>query len=79
MCMEANCCAAVGNAACRDDLMERLGKYEGVWLAVIHLLEHGTYWAQGHAARTLGNLITSPENLKILAKIDASNTTAQSV
>lgn len=79
MCMEANCCAALGNAACRDELMDRLGKFECVWFAIIHLLEHGTYWAQGHAARTLGNLITSPENLKIFAKIDASNTAAQSV
>lgn len=59
--------------------MDRLGKFECVWFAIIHLLEHGTYWAQGHAARTLGNLITSPENLKIFAKIDASNTAAQSL
>ena len=77
--MEANCCAAIGNTALRDDGLERLGKTEGVMLAIIHLLANGSYWAQGHAARTLGNLLPSNDNIKHLASVDASNTAAHAV
>lgn len=78
MCMEANCCAAIGNAALRDDCLERVGQ-EVVFTAIIQLLGHGTYWAQGHAARTLGNLITCLPNLKMLAKVDVRNMAAHTV
>ena len=79
MCMEANCCAAIGNAALREDCLERLGQSDGLLAAIIHLLGNGTYWAQGHAARTLGNLVTCLPNLKLLAKIDVRNTAAHTV
>jgi hypothetical protein len=79
MCLEANCCAAVGNAALREDCIERLGKFNGVMLAIIYLLENGTVWAQGHAARTLGNLLPSAVNLKFLSQVDTRNTAASAV
>lgn len=78
MCIEANCCAAIGNSALRDDCVDKLGKYEGLMMTVIHLLENGSYLAQGHAARTLGNLLGSgtPSNLKHLLHVDHLNTAA---
>lgn len=79
MCLEANCCAAVGNSALREDCLERVGKFDGVMLAIIHLLENGTLWAQGHAARTLGNLLPSAVNLKFLSQIDTRNMAASAV
>jgi hypothetical protein len=79
MCLEANCCAAVGNAALREDCIERLGKFNGVMLAIIYMLENGTVWAQGHAARTLGNLLPSAVNLKFLSQVDTRNTAASAV
>jgi len=48
-------------------------------LAIIHLLENGTLWAQGHAARTLGNLLPSAVNLKFLSQIDTRNMAASAL
>jgi len=79
MCMEANCCAAIGNSALREDFLDRLAKTQGVMLAIIHLLENGSYWAQGHAARALGNLLPSLDNVKFLAKVDARNVAAHAL
>lgn len=79
MCMEANCCAAIGNCALREDVLDRLGKSQGIMSAIIHLLENGSYWAQGHAARALGNLLPSLDNVKFLAKADNRNVAAQAV
>lgn len=59
--------------------MDRLGKYDAVFFAILHLLENGSTWVQGHAARTLGNLLPSVENLKTLAKLDSRNTAASAV
>jgi len=77
--MEANCCAVIGNCALREDVLDRLGKSQGIMSAIIHLLENGSYWAQGHAARALGNLLPSLDNVKFLAKADNRNVAAQAV
>ena len=77
--MEANCCAAIGNAALRDDCTDRFAKFDTVMLAIIYLLENGSPWVQGHTARTLGNLLVSMENVKVLEKTDACNSAASAV
>jgi hypothetical protein len=79
MCMEVNCCAAIGNAAMQDECLERLGKTEGVIMSIIQMLECNSTWARGHAARTLGNILTSADNLKLLATIDTCNRAAHAV
>jgi hypothetical protein len=79
MCMEVNCCAAIGNAAMQDECLERLGKTEGVIMSIIQMLESNSTWARGHAARTLGNILTSADNLKLLAAIDTCNRAAHAV
>jgi hypothetical protein len=73
MCVQGNCCAAIGNACLSDDVIERIGKTNGIIQGVIHLLENGTEWAAGHAARTLGNLTYCMENCKHLAQLDQTN------
>mmetsp|Transcript_16021 Transcript_16021/g.32018 ORF Transcript_16021/g.32018 Transcript_16021/m.32018 type:complete len:554 (-) Transcript_16021:265-1926(-) len=78
-CIEGNCCAALGNTCYCDEVLERLGKTEGVMLGVVHLLENGTDWARSHAGRTLGNLAYIPENCKHLVSVDSRNVAVKSL
>jgi hypothetical protein len=73
MCVQGNCCAAIGNACLSDEVIERIGKTNGIIQGVIYLLEHGTEWAAGHAARTLGNLTYCMENCKHLTHVDQTS------
>mmetsp|Transcript_63480 Transcript_63480/g.149433 ORF Transcript_63480/g.149433 Transcript_63480/m.149433 type:complete len:575 (+) Transcript_63480:160-1884(+) len=79
MCIEGNLCAALGNAAHSDEVLERLGKTEGIVLGVVNLLQFGSDWAKGHAGRTLGNLAYSPENCKFMTQCDRENNAVHSL
>jgi len=73
MCVQGNTCCAIGNCCYSDDVVERLAKTEGVISGLLHVVEFGTEWACGHAARALGNLCYSPVNTRLLTELDSSN------
>ena len=73
MCVQGNCCCVIGNLCYSDEVIERVAKTDGVVSGLLFMLEYGTEWAAGHAARALGNLTYSMENAKALVDLDPSN------
>lgn len=79
MCIQGNVCCAIGNLCFSDDVIDRLGKTDGVVSGLLFIIEFGTEWAAGHAARAIGNMAYSPENCKAIIDKDPSNIAARSL
>lgn len=79
MSVQGNVCCAIGNLALSDDVIDRLGKTEGVITGLLFIVENGTEWAAGHAARAIGNVAYSSDNCRALVAIDTSNIAVRSL
>uniref|UniRef100_A0A7S0VLX9 Uncharacterized protein n=1 Tax=Hemiselmis tepida TaxID=464990 RepID=A0A7S0VLX9_9CRYP len=79
MCVQGNACCTIGNCCYSDEAVERLAKTDGVITGLLYVIEYGTEWASGHAARALGNLCYSPANTRLLTEIDTSNVAARNL
>lgn len=79
MCVQGNVCCTIGNLCFSDDVIDRLGKTEGVISGLLYMVEYGTEWSSGHAARAIGNMAYSPENCKTIIDKDPSNIAARSL
>lgn len=67
--IEGNCCTALAQSALKDEVLERLGNTKEILWGLVHVLNTGTEWAAGNAARALANIAYRPENLESIKVI----------
>jgi hypothetical protein len=67
--IEGNCCMALAQSALKDEVLERLGNTKEILWGLVHVLNTGTEWAAGNAARALANIAYRPENLESIKLI----------
>ena len=61
--IEGNCCLALAASALKDEVLDRLGGTKEILSGLIHVLDTGSEWAAGNAARAIANIAYRPENL----------------
>jgi len=62
--IEGNICMGLAQSALKDEVLERLGGTKEILSGLVLVLNTGTEWAAGSAARAIANIAYRAENLK---------------